>query len=141
VAVHNLVQSYEAACSKKRSGDFDDVIKDAGDENSRWFKSIFSKRNIEDCTRSTPHISYITFVYELVILGFAFHNLEITVKHKQISPTFTGIRKNLPKYDDVLGCHRCADEDSSVLRCYVMSDWYIDTDVLREDFGLFFRIK
>ena len=102
MAVHNLVQSYEAACSKKRAGEFDAVIKDAGDENSRWFKNICSKRTIEDWTRSNPHISYITFVLELVNLGFVFHNMEITVKHMKIGPNVSCVRKNLLKYD-ILG--------------------------------------
>lgn len=94
MAVHNLVQSYEAACNKKRSGDFDAVIKDAGDENSRWFKNIFSKHTIEDLTRSTPQISYTTFVLELMILSFVFHNMEITVKRTKRRPVLVASAKN-----------------------------------------------
>ena len=119
MAVHDLVQSYETSCSKKRSGEFDALIKEAGDENSRWLKNIHSKRTIEDWTRSTPHISYINFVLELVILSFVFHNMQITVKHKKLGPTFSCIRKILPKFD-IIGSHGCVDEGSSVLRYYVI---------------------
>jgi hypothetical protein len=66
--------------------------------------------------------------------------MEITVKHTKIDPIFSFISKNFPKYD-TLGSHRCVDEDSSILRCYVMSYLYTDTDVLKEDFGPLFRTK
>jgi len=46
------------------------------------FKNIFSKRTVEDWLISAPHISYINFLIELVILSFVFHNMEITVKHE-----------------------------------------------------------
>jgi len=115
MAVHNLVQSYETACSKKLPGDFDAVIKDVGDENSRRFKNIFSKRTIEDWLISAPHIAYINFVLELVILSFVFHNMEIAVKPTKIGLIFSCICKSLPKYE-ALGSHRCVDEYSSIPR-------------------------
>jgi hypothetical protein len=69
-----------------------------------------------------------------------FHNTEITGKHKKTGSGFNCIRTSLIKYD-ILGSDRCVDEDSRILKRYVMSEWYIDTDVSKEDFGLLFTIK
>jgi hypothetical protein len=66
--------------------------------------------------------------------------MEIAMKHTKIGPTFSCIRKNLPKYD-ILGTHRYVDEDSRILRRYVMSEWYIDNEVSKGNFGLLFRTK